>query len=217
MNNDKEIEFQNIGRRKQHKNELIKIIRRCFDIDIAEILRSNPGSGNTYTDELITHYWDTVTQYLQATGIEDPSGLWCIINGDLIRIPENEVVGRDKTTGKPIPAMPLWAAIQERDKSRGGQTGDYLAALVYHHCESFIGARNQVRWNLGRATQEQTQMHVTAMSNSAMLAQTFFFQLYLLEVIHPDILLAKHGQMKLTTSEIRSFILKPKQKACSEN
>ena len=30
----------------------------------------------------------------------------------------------------PLSAMPLWGAIEERDSIKGGQTGEYLAALI---------------------------------------------------------------------------------------
>ncbi|MHB1221273.1 MAG: hypothetical protein ACYC0J_04695 [Gammaproteobacteria bacterium] len=117
MKEIREVKFANIGCKKQHKVELIKIADRDFDLqDFAE-------SSQSPAEELLTHYQASAITYLKNKGFEEISGVFRYQDGRIIKIDDHL-------------GMPLFAVIQERDKNE--QTSEYIAAKITFLCERLI-------------------------------------------------------------------------------
>jgi hypothetical protein len=108
--NNKKIKFRELDSKRKHKDTLTQIIEASISTD--DIFNNEAKNKQSYTEELLTHYWIQVKEYLKNKGFEDTNGLFCVCNG--------EVVCWNKKTRVSIKnAMPLWAAIQKRDAFLG--------------------------------------------------------------------------------------------------
>jgi hypothetical protein len=156
--NTQKIKFKKVGRDHKHTVTLFGLGKRPFDI-------TAPQSEQSFAEESLTHYHTQALEYLKSRGFDDPQGWFQIINGKIKRWTE----GADH----PANAMPLWAAIEKRDKTRG-QTGEYLAALIDHKCRTLL--------NGGWPPRPQDH---SAVLDQAMFIQILAFDLYLLENVQP--------------------------------
>lgn len=158
-----EVKFANVGRKKQHKVTLFKMLELPFEIDQSD-------SRLPFSESRINHYYTHSIEYLKARNIHDIDGYFCVVDG--------EVKKCDQDQRHPLPAMPLWAAIEERDKSRKGQTGDYLAALIIHKCKLLENVLYEI------AMQNRHKELAGVVLDTSMEVQELFFRLYLLENVH---------------------------------
>lgn len=155
----KKIKFANVGRNKRHEVTLVNIAER--NVDMTAILEGNLKSQQSFADENLTHYWNQAREYLKAKGFKDIDGHFKVINGEVVQVNK--------------PWMPLWSAIRERDKAKGGQTGKFLAAIIDHRYKTLL--------NGGWPPRPED---FSAVLDIAMEIQSYFFQLYLLTIIQPQ-------------------------------
>lgn len=116
------------------------------------------SNNRTYTEELLTHYHVTTRAYLKAKGFKETNGYFEVIDGKIVKC---ERVWKT-----------LWAAIEERDGNN--QSGEYLASLIEHNCRMLSG-----KWPPTHADCRETY-------DILMQIQNHYFQLYLLEQVHPQ-------------------------------
>lgn len=150
----KKVNFKNVGGKRQHPVTLFEIYQKPFSLR-EEIKQSD-------AEKMLTHCWSEAKIYLKENGFEDTTGLFININGKIERYREE--------MKKPLQAMPLAAAIEERDKNQG-QTGEYLAALIDYNCQMI------------RSTWPPTHENCSAVMDYIILIQNYHFQWYLLEKI----------------------------------
>lgn len=104
----------------------VKFEANTYGVNMSDILAdaSNEARAQTYAKKALTHYWEQSKEYLKEHGYEEPEGYFKLINGEIIK---SEAVW-----------MPLWAVIEERNNSLGGQRGDYLAAIIEHKSRALL-------------------------------------------------------------------------------
>ena len=154
----KKVKFKNKGRNNQHEITLFEV--NTCDVKMSDILAdcTNDMNAQTYAEKALTHYWEQSKEYLKAYGFEEPEGYFKLINGEILK---SETLW-----------MPLWAVIEERNNSLGGQRGDYLAAIIEHKSRTLLG-----NW-------PPNPNNYSAVLDNVMQIQEFFFQLFLLEKVH---------------------------------
>jgi hypothetical protein len=153
------ISFAQVGKREQHSVTLFAIAERDFDLEEA-------GRGATYAIEAIDHYRERCEQLLEASGIELGHSLYVVDAGRVVPFREG--------THRNIDAQPLALAIKERDAGTG-QNAQFLAAMILRHIDAAMSARQQIMLNRHGAA------HHDAVLDNCMLAQTYFFDLILLD------------------------------------
>ncbi len=112
------IKFDNIGRTKQHEVTLFELYESPFEFN-------DQATPQSFAEQRLTYYAMNAQEYLKLKGFDDTTGYFDVINGKIERV---EHV-----------CLSLFAAIEKRDKSYGGQTGEYLAALFDHNAECCLG------------------------------------------------------------------------------
>lgn len=169
MNN--KVIFKNVGRRSQHKVTLFEICQKKIDISDSD------SSTQSYAEQMLTHYENEAKDYLKAKGFEDTTGLFQVTKSGEVK---RYIVGMENV----LDALPLVAAIEERDRNKGGQTGDFLAASIDYYCQMI-----QNTW-------PPTHTDCSAVLDYVVLIQNYHFQLYLLENIQ-----SRYSAGKTRTSE----------------
>lgn len=145
------IEFRNVGRTKQHEITLFEFYELLAKID-------DNVTGQGFAERRLTFYHQHARDYLERKGFDDTTGHFCVTDGKVIR--------SDKIW------LPLFAAIEERDRATGGQTGEYLAALIDHKCRTLLN------------TWPPNHNECSAVLDSVVLIQEYFFRLFLLDEVH---------------------------------
>ena len=149
----REIKFQNIGREKKHEVTLFELYEIPVEIN-------GINNAQSFAERRLTFYWMQAQEYLKIKGFEDTTGYFRVIDGAVIN---SDTVWQ-----------PLFAAIEERDLSNGGQTGEYLAALIDHKSRMLLNA-----W-------PPTHTEYSVILNEVMLIQEYFFRLFILDEVHPQ-------------------------------
>ena len=158
-NKIKDVPFRDIGRRKQHKVTLIGYGECKFDI-------AAKPSDQSYAESMLADSHRQALEYLKNKGFDDATGLFHVVNGGVERWTE----GMENK----INAMPLVFAIKERDKKKG-QAGEFLAALIDHKCRTLLNGG----W-------PPDPRNFSAVLDLTVEIQHYFFQLYLLDNVHPQ-------------------------------
>jgi hypothetical protein len=162
MSLGKVVKFADLDSKGKHKDTLTKIQER--GISREDLFNEEWEGRQSYAEELLTLYHTQAMEYLKSKGFDDTSGLFCVLNGEVVRW--------RKETGKLITdATSLFGAIQERDALLG-QTGDYLAALIDHNCKMLL-----TKW-------PPTPDQFKGVLDTAMLVQNHFFYFYQREKLH---------------------------------
>ena len=111
------------------------------------------------SEKMLTYYEREAKFYLKSKGYEDTTDLFEVVNGKIKKA--------ITTLG-----IPLVEAIKQRDEKQGGQTGEYLAALIDYYCQTIKNS-----W--------PPEHHAcSAILDYALLIQQSYFHWYLLEDIH---------------------------------
>lgn len=160
-NKIKPIKFKNVGRKQQHEITLFAVGEREFDFEGLKPEQS-------FAEETLTHIHMQALRLLKERGIESVESLYYLNKNKEI------VVWKQEEDSNELDRMILVSAIEKRDKLRGGQTGEYLAALIDQHCRTLL--------NGGWPPLPENH---SAVLDLAMEIQDLFFKLYLLENIHP--------------------------------
>lgn len=157
--NPQPVKFRKVGAKEQHEVNLFGIATKPADFS---------DSGNAQVSAL-TEIYDDAVAYLQQKGIADPTGLFHVVDDRVERWIEG--------VHPAISAMPLVAAIEQRDKM-GGQTGEFLAAMIVHR-----GGQIQIALNRFRSG-DKSEGNLAFIVETALMMQGNHFQLYLLERVH---------------------------------
>lgn len=179
----KEIKFRNIGRTKQHEVTLFKFYELLAKID-------NDLNEQSFAERRLTFYMQHAQDYLERKGFNDTTGHFCITNGKVVK--SDEVW------------LPLFAAIEERDRVTGGQTGEYLAALIDHKCRMLLNAWPPIH------------NECSAVLDTVMLIQEYFFRLFLLDEVHALYSAGRHRTHEVNEEKNKQNFMEEAQKICRD-
>ncbi len=157
---DKKVEFENVGRNKQHKVDLFEVIEREFDI-------GNLPENGSYAECILKDMLKQCLNLLELNGI-DPHYKFYYVKDKKINPWEENC--------EELP-LSLYGAVCERDAALGnGRSEDYLASIV-------VGIIDQI-FSHFRGHTADTIAHYWVLDQS-LIAQKHFFDLHLLKNIHP--------------------------------
>jgi hypothetical protein len=129
----RKIKIKPVGSKNRHEVTLFEMAERGVDMveELAKASSSNPEL--IYAERRLNDYYNQAKTYLTDREYTDPnSNHWRYLNGEV--------------TECDYPWEPLWAAIQDRDH-QGGQTGEYLAALILCEYAQFQVAKHDYMWH----------------------------------------------------------------------
>lgn len=111
------IKFKNVGNKSQYEIDLFELTEYAFDI-------ANASNGSqSYTEMTLNLIHDAVKKRLELSGFDDLRAKYILKDGNIIKCQNGELLGVD-----------LFVVIQDRDQSLGGQSAEYLAALIERKC-----------------------------------------------------------------------------------